>query len=179
MTQAELAREIPVAEHTVSAWETGKRVPSHRNRVRLAQILGGDPGIYDEEVEVRAILVEVKAAEPERNGGPVNVDFTMRTWRDLAQEQALRREVEALLVILRAEDETIRDQLAWWMRERMFKVATDYLASEEPDMVALVTLRQELRLLGEYRVEVDGSDPWAENRAQWVDLLGRIVAWAQ
>jgi hypothetical protein len=91
------------------------------------------------------------------------------------RDQALRRQVEAGLDLLRAEDESIMDQMAWWMRERMFKVAEDYLSSEEPDVDAMVELRQELRLLGDYRLEVDGFDPWADNRATWVDLLGRIV----
>jgi transcriptional regulator with XRE-family HTH domain len=185
MTQVELASRIPVTPHTISAWETGKRSPSHHHRVRLAQVLGGEPGDYDEEVEETIALVEVKPIE--LDGRPFaldRVDLRWHTWRDLAPDrEGLVAEVRAFVARLRAEAPARvgpQTEYAEFQAAQGFAVWDAWLADPgHPRLVDLTWLREFVHRAGSFHVQETGTDPIADLRAQGLGLIERMLEAAQ
>lgn len=59
MTQTEFAEACGLSQQTISGWETGRAIPSMKNRRKLAEVLGKPP--HD-------ILAAIKATQAQKGG---------------------------------------------------------------------------------------------------------------
>lgn len=64
LKQEDAARELGVAQPTVSGWENGRTLPSFALAVRAARLIGLDPGEFAKILTAAAVDEEAATATP-------------------------------------------------------------------------------------------------------------------
>ena len=147
ITQKELAQALGVSVRTVSAWETGARMPSAPHRRGLADVLGGLPTDYD--------------GSWLRKVSPDLIEEARALLSDALQLQAGSEEVPPYMA---------------WLNDKSIRMLEEYLRDpDHPNDGEFRFMLHAARQVVEYWRGQPGGDPFAELRARAIRFYDGVM----